>query len=243
MKRLLGWLFLACLVVACGDPDSGPPLGDFPAISKTTVDAPFTLTAPSSRSPAAFTFTSSNLSVATIEGATVTIKGPGTSTITASQKRTGSFGPTSTSALLTVSVADCPSGQTLINGTCQASRNCIEPATLVNDRCTLPNAATVTSGGMIWVVITRADTWTDARDYCTNTLINSVGDWHLPSADQLAAFQASGAVPASGWTVGDTWSLTAASASQDADHVVVNLRTGARANRANTQTANVSCVR
>lgn len=241
MKRLLAWLFLACLVVACGDPDAGPPLGDFPAISKTTADAPFTLTAPSSRSPAAFTFTSSNLSVATIQGATVTIVGAGTSTITASQERTGSFGPTSKSTTLTVSVSTCPSGQALVNGICQATRNCIAPATLQGNDCEASLTPTAVSNNAIWAAVTTSDAFVDARDFCSNTEINGVTGWRQPTVDELTALYASGVIPRSGWTLGETWSSTAGA--QASNHAVVDLRTGVRADRADSANAYVSCVR
>lgn len=241
MKRLLGWLFLACLVVACGDPDSGPPLGDFPAISKTTVDAPFALTAPSSRSPAPFTFTSSNLSVATIEGATVTIKGPGTSTITASQERTGSFGPTSKSTTLTVTEASCPSGQTLVNGTCQANRSCIEPATVQGDDCVATLQPTVAVNNATWAAITLNDVFADARDFCARTRINGETGWRQPTVDELTGLYASGTIPRSGWTLGETWSATAGA--RASTHATLDLRTGTRADRADTANAAVGCVR
>jgi hypothetical protein len=241
MKRLLGWLFLACLAAACGDPDSGPPLGDFPAISKTTADAPFTLTAPSSRSPAAFTFTSSNLAVATIEGATVTIKGVGTSTITASQDRIGSFGPTSKATTLTVAESTCPSGQTLVNGTCQATRDCIAPATLQGNDCKASLLPTAVLNNAIWAAVTVTDTFADARDFCSNTVINDVPGGRQPTVDELTSLVSSGVIPRSGWTLGATWSSTAGS--RASNHAVVDLRDGTRSDRADTDNAGVSCMR
>ena len=49
-------------------PTGTPTIGNFIVPAKNTGDAPFTLTAPSSNSTGAFTYTSSNLSVATISG-------------------------------------------------------------------------------------------------------------------------------------------------------------------------------
>ncbi len=61
-------------------------IGEFTISSKTYgTDTSFNLVDPSSNSPAVFTYTSSNAQVATISGRTVTIVGPGTSIITASQ--------------------------------------------------------------------------------------------------------------------------------------------------------------
>ncbi len=70
---------------------------------KVAGDAPFTLTAPTTNSAGAFTYTSSNTSVATISGSTVTIKGAGTTTITATEAADGDYGSGSITALLTVS--------------------------------------------------------------------------------------------------------------------------------------------
>lgn len=81
-------------------------LGAFPDITKTTNDAPFTITAPTSNSAGAFTYTSSNTSVATITGNTVTIVGPGTATITAIQAANGLYLQTTTTATLTVTAAN-----------------------------------------------------------------------------------------------------------------------------------------
>jgi hypothetical protein len=244
MKRLLGWLLMTCLVVACSNPDVGPPLGDFPAISKTTADVPFVLTAPSSRSPAAFTFTSSNAAVATISGATVTILAAGTSTITASQPSVGSFGPTSKSTTLTVTASSCQSGYTLVNGACQANRNCISPATQQGSDCVAPASSgvtNVTSASLIWVGIVRTDNWANARDYCGTTVIDSVAGWRQPSADELTALYAANVIAGHGWTLGETWTQTKGTAASS--YVIVDLRTGARADRAETASAYVSCVR
>ena len=79
----------------------------FAAINATEGDAPITLTAPTSGSPAEFVFTSSNPQVATVQGNKLTILLVGTSTITAQQPQLGSYNPTSTSALLTVKARVC----------------------------------------------------------------------------------------------------------------------------------------
>jgi hypothetical protein len=102
-KRILsvavtGALFL---LVSCGGHD-GVELGEFPAIKKTEGDAPFDLVAPSSKSPAPFTFSSSDPAVASIVGTRVTVGVPGTATITAQQGKMGSYYPTSKSTTLTV---------------------------------------------------------------------------------------------------------------------------------------------
>ena len=83
-------------------PANVPTITGFTVPAKLVGDAPFTLTAPTSNSSGAFTYMSSNTSVATISGSTVTIVGAGTSTITANQAADGGFVAGSTSAVLVV---------------------------------------------------------------------------------------------------------------------------------------------
>ena len=71
--------------------------------AKLLGDAAFSLTAPTSNSSGAFTYTSSNTSVATISGSIVTIVGVGTTTITANQASDGTYNAGNTSASLVVS--------------------------------------------------------------------------------------------------------------------------------------------
>jgi surface protein len=78
-------------------------LSNFSVPAKALGDAPFALTAPSSNSTGAFTYTSSNLNVATVSGSTVTIVGTGTTTITASQAASGNYLSNSITAQLVVS--------------------------------------------------------------------------------------------------------------------------------------------
>lgn len=82
---------------------TAPTLGTFTVPAKSTSDVPFTLTAPTSNSGGAFTYTSSNTAVATISGTTVTIVGTGTSVITANQAANGAYGSGSTTASFVVS--------------------------------------------------------------------------------------------------------------------------------------------
>jgi len=77
-------------------------IGAFPDITKYVNDAAFDLTDPSSNSNGAFTYTSSNTAVATISGSTVTLVGPGTATITATQAADGLYLQTTKTLTLTV---------------------------------------------------------------------------------------------------------------------------------------------
>ena len=66
-------------------------LSGFSIPTKTVGDSSFSITPPTTNSDGAFTYTSSDLSVATIDGTTITIVGAGTSTITASQAETATY--------------------------------------------------------------------------------------------------------------------------------------------------------
>jgi uncharacterized protein (TIGR02145 family) len=79
-----------------------PVLSNFPPITKYFYDGSFTLIPPTSSSPGAFTYESSNTNVATISGSTITFISPGTTTITATQAQTALYQSATTSFLLTV---------------------------------------------------------------------------------------------------------------------------------------------
>jgi hypothetical protein len=96
-----GSTFVSSVVISSG---SIAPTITFTIPSKTFGDAAFTLS-PTSDSPGAFTFTSSNTSVATISGSIVTIVANGTSTITATQASSGDYSSATATATLTVGVA------------------------------------------------------------------------------------------------------------------------------------------
>lgn len=247
MKRIVGWLMLLCLMVACGNPDQGPPLGAFAAITKTETDAPFNIVPPSSKSPAGFHYTSSNLAVATIAGSLVTIKGPGQSTITAAQDSVGGWGPTSASTTLTVTAVACSnSNEVRINGVCTPVPSCTAPATLQNNQCIPPvnNAALVHTSSLAWMGVSFSANWTNASAYCKSTTIaGATGDWRLPTTAELKDLVASGAIAGQGWTVGYTWSVDMGVASSVPTHVAVDLASGATAERPDAAGAYVTCVR
>ena len=82
-----------------------PVLSNFNAITKTTDNGPFSLTAPvSSGGTGAISYVSSNTAVATISGTTVTIIGVGTATITATQAADTNYNSQSITALITVGI-------------------------------------------------------------------------------------------------------------------------------------------
>ena len=213
------------LLAGCGGGHDGVELGAFPAINKTEGDAPFKLTAPTSKSPAAFSYDSSDKTVATIAGDTVTILKAGTSTITAQQGRMGSYYPTSTRALLTVS-----------------PRPCVEPATRVDGVCAAPalTASYVQSGGRTWMPTSFVATWANANDYCKSTKINGSTGWRLPTEFELTQLVAGAQFAGKGWAVDTAWTSNAGTAEKQ--HLAVSLGTNAATSVADDSKAYVTCV-
>jgi len=226
-KRILsmaaaGALFL---LVSCGGHD-GVELGDFPAIKKNEGDAPFDLVAPSSKSPAPFTFTSSDPAIASIVGNRVTVGVAGTATITAQQGKMGSYYPTSKSTTLTVE-----------------KRLCAAPAVLENGMCVTPptTASYVTTGALSWMPTWFGRTWAEADAYCKGETINGTTGWRLPTRFELTTLVGSGALAGKSWTMLDTWTSDAGSAASQ--HLAVNLSTSGSMSLADTNKAYVTCVR
>ncbi|MFN3756651.1 MAG: choice-of-anchor Q domain-containing protein, partial [Flavobacterium sp.] len=86
-----------------------PTITGFSVPSQALGADPFELTAPTSNSSGAFSYTSSNPAVATVSGSTVTVVGIGTSIITATQEAVpGEFSEGSTTATLTVTPPAAP---------------------------------------------------------------------------------------------------------------------------------------
>jgi BspA type Leucine rich repeat region (6 copies)/Domain of unknown function (DUF4347)/Bacterial Ig-like domain (group 2) len=79
-----------------------PTIRNFNIPVKTFGDAPFAIVDPSSDSSGNFTYTSSNTSVATINGKTITITGIGRTTITVTQSSTENYAGASANAILYV---------------------------------------------------------------------------------------------------------------------------------------------
>lgn len=103
-------------LAGCGGGVNTPVTSDFPSLTKTLGDAPFALATPESSDPTPFTYTSDDRAVATIAGDIVTLVGPGTVKITASQIK-NNFPIVVKTALLTVApaaVVPVPVAKTLI---------------------------------------------------------------------------------------------------------------------------------
>lgn len=233
---------LSTVLIACGG-GGGVPLSNFPDFSATEGDAPVTLTAPTSKSPAVFSYTSSNPQVASIANNVVTFIKPGTSTITASQPELGSYNPTSISALLTVKERACTAPQVNQAGTCVTPPACTAPAVLLNNVCVAPTTAGnfVTRNGLLFMPATRIDTWTNASAFCSTSTINGKTGWRLPVQAELTDLYASNVLAGQGWILGATWTSAGSVASA---YNTVNLATGAVVvNEMDGNGAYVTCVR
>ena len=79
-----------------------PTISNFSNVTKKYYDLSYTITPPTSNSSGAFTYTSSNSTIATINGTTVSITGVGNCTIKATQAADGTYNTDSISATLTV---------------------------------------------------------------------------------------------------------------------------------------------
>lgn len=225
MRALAAGCALA-LLAACGSNNDSVKLGDFPALSATEGDTPLTLKAPTSASPASFSFESSEPKVATVVGDKLTIVGVGTSTITARQGQLGSYNPTSTSALLTV-----------------GTRVCAEPAAKEAGVCVSPatSAIYVSHGGLTWMPATSATvTWTAADSFCKTARINGSTGWRLPTQFELSAMVGAGQLSGKGWNQGEVWTSNTGAAEKT--HVVANLATNTLMSMADDKKFAVTCV-
>jgi hypothetical protein len=242
-KRAVSLLLALVVVVlaACGG-GAGVTLGAFPAINKTEGDAPFTLTAPSSASPATFAFSSSDPTVATISGSTVTVLVAGTTTITAGQPQMGSYNPTSTSAVLTVAARVCTAPTVRDNGQCV--QPCTAPAVRKNGACVASAVAAgvVVSNSLTWMPVTFSANWSDASAFCNTSTINGLTGWRLPTEFDLSRLFDSGAMNVPGWTLERTWTSTSGTGVV-VSHFVVNLASRIATEQANDNSAYVTCVR
>lgn len=229
INRYLFCAFISALIMLTSCGGQGVELGEFPALNKTEGDAPFALIAPTSRSPAAFTYTSSNPTVATIDGNIVTIRASGSSTITAQQGSLGSYYPTSTSALLTVAPLICPSGAVAIHGVC-IKATVFPPYLLWN--------------GVTWMPTSFQLNWADADKFCSSVKINDLSGWKLPSQSELLELAAETRLEVQHvgqfWALADTWTATGGKAEKT--HFSVNLASAATVESADDYKAYVTCV-
>ena len=134
---------------------SNPLLSSTSDISKASDAAAFTLTAPTTSSNGAISYTSSNTAVATINAITalVTITGNGSTTFTISQLATATYAAASTTTTLTV-------------GT---NSSCLE----------IKNSTGTNTNGTYTVALNVAGTITNTQVYCLMDSAMSGGGWTL----------------------------------------------------------------
>lgn len=89
-------------------PPTIPTIGDFNIPAKKMGSSPFEITAPSSNSKGAFSYTSSNTAVATVSGNTITILSVGSTTITATQSAAEGYASATVSTVFEVTLLDPP---------------------------------------------------------------------------------------------------------------------------------------
>ena len=158
-----------------------PNIDPLTAPAKNFGDASFNLTAPTSNSDGAFTYSSSTPSVATVtSGGRVTVVGAGTTTITATQEASGNYIGGSVTASLVVSPI-APNIDTLTvpaKNFGDASFNLTAPTSNSNGAFTYsssaPSVATVTSGGRVTVVGAGTTTITATQEASGNYIGGSV---------------------------------------------------------------------
>ena len=120
-------------------------------INKTFGNAPFIITAPTSNSTGAFSYTSSTTSVATITGSTVVINGAGSTTITVSQAASANYNAGSITTLLLVAKANPTIGtqQNITRGYGSAAVTLVAPSSNSNGvfTYTISDASVATISG------------------------------------------------------------------------------------------------
>ena len=160
---------------------AAPTIGTLTAPPKNFRDASFTLSAPTSDSSGAFTYTSSNTAVATVtSGGLVTVVGAGSATITATLAASGNYTSGSVTAALVVSPIAPTFGTFTVPGKNfrDASFNLTAPTTdssgVFTYSSNAPSVATVTSGGRVTVVGTGSATITATQDASGNFTARTV---------------------------------------------------------------------
>ena len=178
-----------------------------------------TITAPTSASSGAITYTSGTTGTATINSGTgvIALVGVGTTVITATQAANGNYAASSTTITLTVTVA-LPAGAVVSGGLTWTSNN-----------------STIASPGLA--------SWTTASATCAALTAQglSAGSWRLPTQVELSALYNAGttALTAAGWTLDITWSATTADAGA---HYVLDLAYGNVISISDSYPYRVSCV-
>ena len=156
-----GSTFVSSVVISSGS--VAPTLSGLSLSSSSIVfgAAAPTITAPTSESDGAITYTSSNTNVATISGSTITIVGVGSTTITATQAANGNYSSATTTTSLTVTASTVAtlSSLTIASGTLSpvfASDTISYSASVSNATTTVTVTPTVTTNSNSTVMINEA---------------------------------------------------------------------------------------
>lgn len=203
MKKLYFLLIAAVMLTACKKDDKMTPTLYFTANAHAVGDADYTLTPPLSTSSGSFTYTSSNPAVATLTGSTVSVKGLGTTTITATQAASDGY----TAATITADLTIVPAGTFIVgqaipggiviyvNGTGLHGYMASAVDVGVNVPWTTGSvAATVaTSTGLgtgaantAKIINIVGNTGTYAAKLCADYRGGGFSDWYLPSLAEVA---------------------------------------------------------
>jgi len=193
-----------------------PTITNFSNVTKTFSDVSFSLSNPTSNSTGAFSFQSSNSAIASILGNTVTIKGTGTVTITATQAFDNNYRSASVTATLTINTGV---RTTTISGISNMSKTFGDEAFYVNPTSNSPasftyqssntSVATI-SGNMITVVGAGSATITVSQEAFSNaTTSYAAGSVTATlTVNKANPILSDFSVPSSK-TFGDTFELTA----------------------------------
>ena len=155
-----------------------PTITNFSVPAKVLENAPFTIVNPTSNSSGAFTYTSSDTSVATIDGSMVTIVGKGTSTITASQASTTNYLSGSITATFIVRLTPVITNFSVITKTFgDASFSIVAPTTDSDGTITYTSSNTAVatvSGSRITIVSAGTSTITATQSLTANYVSGTI---------------------------------------------------------------------
>jgi hypothetical protein len=157
-----------------------PTITNFSVPSKVYGDPSFTIIDPSSNSDSSFNYTSSNTSVATISGKTITIGSPGNSIITATQAATLNYTSGSTDASFQVTKATPLIGPLIIPRQMNIGEtfSIADPSSnsdgSFNYTSSKPSVETITSGNILTAVANGTTTITATQEATTYYTSGSV---------------------------------------------------------------------
>jgi hypothetical protein len=203
MKKILFLLFAVVMFAACKKDNKSDPTLYFTTNTHAVGDADYTLRPPLSTSSGDFSYTSSDLSVATISGNTVSVKKTGTTTISATQSASEDYGPATITATLTIVPAGTfvvgqaiPGGIVVyVNGTGQHGymTSADDIGTNVPWSTGNVNATVATSTGLgtgnantAKIIALIGNSGTYAAKMCVDYRGGGFTDWYLPSLAEMA---------------------------------------------------------